>query len=116
MSRKNVIVREVGQVFVQLVHVVNLRKIRFVLTGINNKAGNFRVRVKATNSNLGPDEKVTANGITRGRNIRIESFVSLGPDPPRAIVRSILDHPAATLGEMFGFCCRNPSLAISFSP
>tara|TARA_Y100000589_G_C27103179_1_gene608941 strand:- start:27 stop:1322 length:1296 start_codon:yes stop_codon:yes gene_type:complete len=76
MSRKNVIVREVGQVFVQPVHVVNLKKIRFVLTGINNKAGNFRVRVKATNSNLGPDEKITANGITRGRDIRIESFIS----------------------------------------
>ena len=67
MSRKNVIVREVGQVFVQPVHVVNLKKIRFVLTGINNKAGNFRVRVKATNSNMRLDEKLAANWIVRER-------------------------------------------------
>ncbi len=31
-------------------------------------------------------------------------------------VRSILNHPTAPLGKMFGFCRRNPSLAISFSP
>jgi integrase len=80
VSRKNQVVRNVGDVFIHEVHLNKLKSIRFALTGINNKSGNFRVRVKATNSNLGcnkfgEEEKLVVGGIETGRAIRIESFM-----------------------------------------